>query len=117
MSYVDGYVLPVVEARLGEYRTIATRAGEVWMKHGAVAYKECVIDDDRIAEMASFTDISGAKPGEKVVFAFVVFHSREHRDEVNAKVMKELCEQEYPTDMPFDMKRMAYGGFRALVDF
>ena len=116
MSYVDGYVLPIPQDKVEEYRKIAQQAGEMWKEHGALAYKECVGEDLRIEGMKSFLDLAGAAPVETVVFAYIVFSSREHRDEVNAKVMADprlKCNME---NMPFDHTRMAYGGFKAIVD-
>lgn len=118
MSYIDGFLLPVAEDRLDEYRVMSSKAGAVWMEHGALAYKEALIDDDRIENMASFSAVAGVKPGEKAIFAYILFESRAHRDAVNAKVMsdpriKDGCGS---GAMPFDMKRMAYGGFTTLVD-
>lgn len=116
MSYVDGYVLPIPKDKVEQYRAIAQMAGEVWKEHGAISYKECLGDDLTIESMKSFLNIAGASDTETVVFAYIVFHSREHRDEVNAKVMADSrlkCDTE---NMPFDHTRMAYGGFKAIVD-
>lgn len=117
MSYVDGYVLPIPKDRVEDYRKIASKAGEVWKDHGALAYKECVGDDMQIGDMLSFLKTAGAKENETVVFAFVVFESREHRDAVNAKVMADERLKGDMDKMPFDHKRMAYGGFTSIVDF
>lgn len=97
---------------------MASIAGKVWMEHGALAYKECLVDDDNIPEMVPFAKVSGAKKGELTVLAFVIFKSREHRDEVKAEVMadKRLMEACDPNNMPFDCKRMAYAGFKPFVD-
>lgn len=107
-----------------EYREMADEAGKVWMKHGALEYFECVGDDlDPDMEdmgdvtLLTFPDLVKTRPGETVVFAFIVFESREHRDEVNEKVMAEMKESMgEETEMPFDVERMAYGGFRSIVD-
>ena len=120
MKYVDGFVLVVPENKVTEYRQMAEQGGNVWKKHGALEYVECV-GEDLNPEMAgiTFTKMAGAKPGEKVVFSFIVFESRAHRDEVNAKVMQdpEMNDPQYrDMPMPFDMKRMAYGGFDVIVD-
>lgn len=118
MSYVDGFVLPVPESKLDEYRKIAAKAGEVWREHGAVQYVEAVGDDLEVKEMLPFPRLAGIEEGETVVFAWILFESREHRDEVNKKVMedpriKNMCGN---SEMPFDCKRMAYGGFKAIVE-
>ena len=97
---------------------MAEEAANVWMEHGALAYKECVIDDDNISEMRSFTLAADAKPEETVIFAYIVYRSREHRDEVNAKAMADPRLQSMCDDGAlFDWRRMAYGGFKALVEF
>lgn len=118
MSYVDGYVLPIKTDGVENYRKIAQMAGDVWKEHGALAYKECVLDDAQIAGMVSFEKIAGAGAYETVIFAYVVFKDRGHRDEVNAKVMEDPRMKDCMAGdgMPFDHKRMAYGGFRAIVD-
>lgn len=124
MHYVDGYVLTVPKKRLKEYQAIAHNAGKVWMKCGALRYMECVGDDIK-PDWATifFPQMVKAKPGEVVLFSFIIFKSRAHRDRVNAKVFKDPFMN--PTDakkkkefenMPADMKRMAYGGFKAIVD-
>ena len=116
MSYVDGFVLPVKD--VDAYRKMASKAGKIWMEHGALGYKECVGDDMNPAFGVPFPKISKAKEGETVVFAFIIYKSRAHRDKVNAKVMKDprMGEGCDPKNMPFDMKRMVYGGFKTLVD-
>lgn len=119
MTYVDGFVIPVPEGELENYREMAENAGKIWMEHGALDFKECVIDDDTAEGMRSFAETAGAKEGEIVVFSYIVFKSREHRDEVNKKVMDDpriKCEQG-PEKMPFDCARMAYGGFKTIVEF
>jgi len=116
MKYVDGYVLPVPKKNLQAYRRMAQKAGEVWRKHGALDYKECVGDDLKTKWGTPFPRIMNLKPGETVVFSYIVFKSRAHRDRVNAKVMKEMEKMCEPKDMPFDVKRMVYGGFKILVD-
>lgn len=118
MSYVDFYLLPLPQDKMDAYRALAEKAAAVWKEHGALDYKECVIDDDRIEGMASFSDAAGVSAGEKVVAAYILFDSRQHRDEVNAKVMqdpriKASCD---PQRMPFEMNRMAFGGFRTIVE-
>ncbi|MEZ5535255.1 MAG: DUF1428 domain-containing protein [Thiolinea sp.] len=118
MSYVDGFVLPAPIDRLDEYRKMAQSAGEIWMEHGALAYKECV-GDDLNSEFAggSFPKIAGAQEGETVVFAFIIYKDRAHRDEVNTKVHQDPRMQcGDMNDLPFDCNRMNYGGFTTLVD-
>ncbi len=119
MAYVDGYVLPVKKKSLAAYKKMATLGGKVWHKHGALDYKECVADDMRADWGMPFPKMIKLKPDEVVVFAYIVFKSRAHRDKVNAKVMKDpLMNDPKLKDMvmPFDMKRMVYGGFTVLVD-
>lgn len=118
MSYVDGFVLPVPKKNLKAYIRIATKAGQIWRKHGALDYKECVGDDLKVKMGVPFPLQMKLKPGETVVFSYIVYKSRAHRDRVNAKVMKDpqiqnMCD---PKNMPFDCKRMVYGGFKVLVD-
>jgi uncharacterized protein YbaA (DUF1428 family) len=114
--YVDGFVLPVPKENVEAYRKIARKAGKVWRDHGALDYKECVGDDMDVKFGVPFTRAAKAKPGETVVFAYIVFKSRKHRDRVNAKVMKDPRLAGTPKDMPFDVKRMVYGGFTVIVD-
>ena len=126
MKYVDGFVLVIPEKNLPDYRKMAEEAGRKWKKYGALEYIESVgedLDPDVPTEMkrVTFLQIAGAKPGETVVFSYILFNSRQHRDEVNAKVMKEMeAEWQKPENkdkpMPFDMKRMAYGGFEVIVE-
>ncbi len=118
MSYVDGFVLPVPEKNLKAYRRVAQLAGKVWRDHGALQYVEAVGDDLETKFGVSFTKAIKVKPGETVVFAWIVFKSRTHRDKVNAKVMKDprLAKMMDPKAMPFDVKRMVYGGFKFMVD-
>ncbi len=117
MQYVDGYVLAVPEKKLVAYRRMARKAGKLWREHGALEYRECVGDDLQPKWGVPFPKLIGAKPGETVVFAWVVFKSRAHRDRVNAAVMldprlKDMCD---PNAMPFDCARMSYGGFKVIV--
>ena len=118
MRYVDGYVLPVPKRTLGAYRRMAAKAGRIWREHGAVEYRECVGDDLAVKGLMPFPRQMRLKPGETVVFSWIVYKSRSHRDRVNAKVMKDLrlAGSMDPKAMPFDVKRMVYGGFRLLVD-
>ena len=115
MQYVDGYVLPVPKKNLKAYLRMARMGEAAWRKHGALDYKECVGDDLDPKWGTSFARTMKLKPGETVVFAYVVFRSRAHRDRVNAKVMKEMEKIGMPKKMPFDPKRMVYGGFKASV--
>jgi len=115
MAYVDGYVLPVPKKHLQTYRRIARLAGKVWREHGALEYRECVGDDLKTKWGVPFPRTVKTKPGETVIFSWVVFKSRAHRDRVNAKVMKDPRIISAATKMPLDVKRMAYGGFKILV--
>ena len=116
MSYVDGYVIPVPAKNLAAYRKMSTTAGRVWMDHGAVQYVECAADDVSTKFGTPFPKLLALKKGETAVFSFIVFKSRAHRDRVNAKVMKDPRLKGDPKAMPFDMKRMTYGGFKVIVD-
>jgi uncharacterized protein YbaA (DUF1428 family) len=118
MRYVDGFVLPVPRKNLQAYRRMAQKAGRVWRDHGALEYRECVGDDLSVKMGVSFKRTVKVKQGETVVFAWIGFKSRAHRDRVNAKVMKDprLAKMMDPKSMPFDVKRMVYGGFKILVD-
>ena len=115
MRYVDGYVLPVPKKKLQAYLRMARMGAKIWRKHGAVDYKECVGDDLKTKWGTTFPKMMKLKPGETVVFSYIGFKSRAHRDRVNAKVMKEMEKIGEPKDMPFDMKRMVYGGFKVSV--
>ena len=118
MRYVDGYVLPVPKKNLETYRRIAQKAGSIWKEHGALEYRECVGDDLNVKWGVSFARTIKLKAGETVIFSWIVFKSRAHRDRVNTKVMKDprLAKMMDPKAMPFDTKRMVYGGFKILVD-
>ena len=118
MRYVDGYVLPVPKKNLQAYRRMAQKAGKVWRDHGALEFIECVADDVKPGKHTSFPQSVRLKPGETVVFSWIVFKSRSHRDRVNAKVMKDprLANMMDPKAMPFDGKRMFWGGFKVLVE-
>jgi uncharacterized protein YbaA (DUF1428 family) len=118
MPYVDGYVLPVPKANIEKYRELATRAGKIWREHGALEYRECIADDVKSGEVTSFPQSVQLKDDETVVFSYIVFESRDHRDEVNAKVMSDprLADMMDPKRMPFDGKRMFWGGFEVLVE-
>ena len=118
MPYVDGYVLPVPKANIEKYRELATRAGKIWREHGALEYRECIADDVKSGEVTSFPQSVQLKDDETVIFSYIVFESRDHRDEVNAKVMSDprLADMMDPKRMPFDGKRMFWGGFEVLVE-
>jgi len=125
-KYVDGFVLVVPNDKTEEYRKMAEEGRDIWMKHGALEYYECRGEDLKQNEMGgeksrAFPEMAGAKMGETVWFSFIVFESKEKRDEVNKKVMDEMNEKYKDVDpksfsMPFDMKRMAYGGFQVEVE-
>jgi uncharacterized protein YbaA (DUF1428 family) len=118
MKYVDGYVLPVPKKNLPAYRRMAQKAGKIWREYGALQFCECVGDDLKVKMAASFPRTIKLKSNEVVVFSWIVFKSRAHRDSVNAKVMKDrrLIKMMDPKAMPFDSKRMVYGGFKVVVD-
>jgi uncharacterized protein YbaA (DUF1428 family) len=117
MSYVDGYVLPVPRKNLDTYRKMAQKAAKVWRDHGALEYRECVGEDLKTKIGTPFLRAIKTKPNETVIFAWVVFKNRAHRDKVNAKVMKDprLSDMMNDKAMPFDVKRMSYGGFKMMV--
>lgn len=118
MSYVDGFVLPVPKKNIEAYRKMASKAGEVWREYGALQYRECVADDVKPGEITSFPQAVKLQDDETVVFAWIVYESRAKRDEINEKVMKDprLNEMMEGKDMPFDAKRMFWGGFETLVE-
>ena len=118
MRYVDGYVLPVPKKNLDAYRRMALKAGKVWREHGALEVRECVGEDLDVKFGIPFPRMLKLKAGETPVFSWIVFKSRAHRDSVNGKVMKDprLAKMMDPKSMPFDHKRMVYGGFTTLVD-
>jgi uncharacterized protein YbaA (DUF1428 family) len=118
MSYVDGYVLPVPKKKLRAYARMAQKAGKIWREHGAIEFRECVADDMKPGKYTSFPQSVKLKPGETVIFSWIVFKSRPHRDSVNAKVMKDprVAEMMDPKALPFDGKRMFWGGFKILVE-
>lgn len=120
MTYVDGFVFVVPRKNFDKYTKMAREAGKIWRKHGALAYKECIGSDLRPPMTSlTFPKLTKLKKGETVWFSFIVYKSKAHRDAVNKKVMK-IFEEKYTEkemhDMPFDMKRMSYGGFKAVVD-
>ena len=116
MSYVDGFLLSVPEARLKDYVKIAKKASKIWLEHGALGYYECQGDDLEIPQMLSFNKVAKPKPGEVVIFSFIIYSSRKHRDAVNKKAMqdKRFAGMDFK-NMPFDTKRMIFGGFKTIV--
>jgi uncharacterized protein YbaA (DUF1428 family) len=118
MAYVDGFILPVPVKNLRAYRRMAQLAGKVWREHGALDYREFVADDVKVGKWTSFPRSVKLKRRETVVFSWIVYKSRDHRDRVNAKVMKDkrLAKMMDLKAMPFDGKRMIYGGFKILVE-
>jgi uncharacterized protein YbaA (DUF1428 family) len=116
--YVDGFVVPVPKRKLDAYRRNARKAAKVWREHGALEVRECVADDVPVGEVTSFPRGVQAKRGEVVVFSWILYKSRAHRDRVNAKVMNDpqMLAMMDPKDAPFDSKRMIYGGFEVMVD-
>ena len=117
MSYVDGFVVPVPTNNLAAYKRMAQRAAKIWMEHGALEYRECVADDVQRGKVTSFPQSVKLKKDETVVFAWIVYKSRASRDRINAKVMKDprLADMMDPKSLPFDGKRMFWGGFKTFV--
>lgn len=118
MAYVDGFVIPVPKKKLAAYRSMAKKASKIWQEYGALDYKECVADDVKPGKLTSFPQSVKLKSDETVIFAYIVYKSRAHRDSVNKKVMADprlhkMCD---PKNPPFDMKRMFWGGFKAIVE-
>lgn len=118
-KYIDGFVIPVAKANIEQYREIAQKASEIWKEYGALDYYETVGDDLETEGMLSFKTIAGASADETVIFSWIVYESREHRDQVNAAVMEDARIKEIigHEPKPFDYDRMAYGGFKTLVTF
>ena len=117
MPYVDGFVLPVPKAKLKAYRAMAKKTGKVWKDHGALDFCESVADDVKVGKWTSFPRSVKLKRGETVVFAWITYKSRAHRDRVNAKVMKDarLAKMMDPKSLPFDGRRMIFGGFKIFL--
>jgi uncharacterized protein YbaA (DUF1428 family) len=117
MAYVDGFVLPVPKKNIEAYRKIAQKAGKVWMEYGALDYWECVADDVKPGKTTSFPQSVKLKPGETVVFSWIVYKSRAQRDRINKKVMADprITAMGDKGSMPFDGKRMIFGGFKSIV--
>lgn len=116
MAYIDGFVLAVPKNRLDEYRKLADEMGNVWREHGALSYVEAVADDVPYGELTSFPRAVMRKDDETVVFSWITYRSREHRDQVNEKVMADARVKNHMGDMPFDGKRMIFGGFETMID-
>ena len=118
MSYVDGFVLPVPEKNLAAYKRMARKAGKIWREHGALEYIECVADDVQPGKVTSFPQAVKLKPGEVVVFSWIVYKSRRDRDRINKLVMSDprLADMMDPKSLPFDGKRMFWGGFKKIVE-
>ena len=119
MAYVDGFLLAVPRRKVADYRRIARAAGKIWMEFGALDYRECVGDDVRSKSAAPFRKAIRLKPGEAVVFSWIVYKSKGHRNRVNAKIMKDprIKAMMDSSNRVVDMKRMAYGGFKSIVSF
>jgi uncharacterized protein YbaA (DUF1428 family) len=118
MQYVDGFIIPVPKKKLDAYRRLARLAGKVWREHGALEIRECVADDVKVGKRTSFPRSVKLKPGETVVFSWIVYKSRKDRDRINAEVMKDPRMEKMMKnlkDAPFDAKRMIFGGFEVLV--
>ena len=116
MTYVDGFVIPVKKSKVKAYKKMAQWGKRVWMKHGALGYYECVGDDLKgMPGCGTFPQLAKTKPGETVFFSFIIFKSKAHRNAVNKRVMAEISKGPLPTDMPFAVARMAYGGFKTIV--
>ena len=118
MAYADGFVIAVPKRNVEAYRRMARKAGKIWREHGALEYKECVADDVKPGKVTSFPQAVKLKRDETVVFAWILYKSRAHRDRVNAKVMKDprLADSMDPKSSPFDTQRMIWGGFKTIVE-
>ena len=118
MPYVDGFVIPVPKKNIKAYRTMAQKAGKIWMEFGALEFRECVADDVKPGKVTSFPQSVKLKKDETVMFSWIVYKSRKDRDRINKKVMMDprLAKMMQGKDNPFDAKRMIYGGFKTIVD-
>ena len=119
-AYVDGFVIPIARRKVEAYRRMSVKAGKVWRDHGALDYRECIGDDLEVKMGVSFPKLAKAKAGETVIFSWILYKARAHRDRVNAKVMKDprlaaMMDPNDPKAMPFDVKRMTMGGFTTIV--
>lgn len=117
MNYIDGMVIPVPKDNLAEYKKLSRKAGKIWMEHGALAYHECVADDVKPGKSTSFPQAVKLKEGEVVLFSWIVYKSRRDRDRINKAVMADPRLQMDSKSMPFDTKRMFFGGFKEIVTF
>ncbi|NUP99518.1 MAG: DUF1428 domain-containing protein [Armatimonadetes bacterium] len=115
MAYVDGFVTPVPKKNLAAYKRLSKKCCQVWMEYGALSYDECLGDELAIPGVGSFVTALGLKKGETVAFAFIRYKTKKHRDQVNAKAMKDPRVQMPPGRLPFDCTRLLYGGFRGMV--
>lgn len=116
MAYIDGFVVPVPKKNVQAYRRMAQKAGKIWKEYGAIEYVECIADDVKPGKVTSFPQSVKLKANEIVVFAYIVYKSRAQRDRINAKVMKDTRMDMDMKKMPFDGKRMFWGGFKTLVE-
>ena len=116
--YVDGFVLPVPKGNVAAYRRLSRKCGQIWKEYGALQYVECVADDVKPGKLTSFPQAVKLKAGEVVVFSWIVFKNRKERDRINAQVMSDprLADMMTPESMPFDVKRMFFGGFKTIVE-
>jgi uncharacterized protein YbaA (DUF1428 family) len=115
-TYIDGFVVPVPTKNIDAYKVFSEKAGRVWKEHGALEYIECIADDVKSGKVTSFPQAVKLEPDEVVVFSWIVYESREHRDRVNAAVMSDpRLKDMKPQTMPFDAKRMFFGGFKVLL--
>ena len=117
MPYVDGFIVPVPKKNLAAYKKMAAKAGKIWMEFGALEFKECIADDVKVGKLTSFPRSVKLKPGEVVVFSYIVYKNRAARDKINKKVMEDprLKDMMAGKEMPFDGKRMIYGGFEVML--
>jgi uncharacterized protein YbaA (DUF1428 family) len=118
MPYVDGFIVPVPKNKVQAYRQMARKAGKIWREHGALQFRECIADDVSVGKVTSFPRSVKRKPTETVMFSWIVFNSKADRNRINARVMKDkrLASMMDAKAMPFDAKRMIYGGFKVMVD-
>lgn len=118
MAYVDGFVVPLPKDKIDDYREMSRKCGEIWREYGATSFRECIADDVKPGKWTSFPQSVQLEENEVVVFSWIEFNSRAERDAINDKVMKDprLADMMVPEKMPFDGKRMIYGGFESLVD-
>ena len=116
MAYVDGFIIAVPEDKLEDYKKLSRKAGKLWREYGALSYIECVADDVPEGKLTSFPRAVKCQPGETVIFSWIVYKSRKERDAINKKVMADPRLKCDPSTMPFDAKRMIYGGFKTIVE-